>query len=295
MRRTTLIGLAPLGLLVLAGCSDAGIDGGAASETASSAPVVAADMAEAPSGELGALAGRPDIPATLPKMAYVFDYGFRLPGDAIAPLQQKHADMCEALGPYSCQIVSLSHSGDEGEYVQGRLQLAVAADKARAFGADLTQAAEQAGGKRVAATIAGEDLSKSIVDTEARLRSRVVLRDRLLEVLSTRRGTVAELVEAERSVAQVNAEIDQARSWLEEMNGRVAFSRLNIDYQSVAPAAGSFLAPIRGALGSLGTIFGGMVAILIVLGAVGLPMLAIALAVRRLRRRFGLRLSDEPA
>jgi hypothetical protein len=291
----TLIGLASLGLLVLAGCSDAGIDGGAASETASSAPVVAADMAEAPRGELGALAGRPDIPVTLPKMAYVFDYGFRLPGDGIAPLQRKHADMCEALGPYSCQIVSLSHSGDEGEYVQGRLQLAVAADKARAFGADLTQAAEQAGGKPVAATIAGEDLSKSIVDTEARLRSRVVLRDRLLEVLSTRRGTVAELVEAERSVAQVNAEIDQARSWLEEMNGRVAFSRLNIDYQSVAPAAGSFLAPIRGALGSLGTIFGSLVAVLIVLGAIGLPALAIVLAVRRLRRRFALRLSDEPA
>ncbi|MFM6829184.1 MAG: DUF4349 domain-containing protein, partial [Novosphingobium sp.] len=39
-----------------------------------------------------------------------------------------------------------------------------------------------AGGKEVASSISGEDLSKAIVDTEARLRARTLLRDRLMEV-----------------------------------------------------------------------------------------------------------------
>ena len=61
-------------------------------------------------------------------------------------------------------------------------------------------AADQAGAESFKADIRGEDLSKSIVDTEAGVRSRMALRDRLMEVLETRRGTVAQLVEAERSV-----------------------------------------------------------------------------------------------
>src|SRR5690606_6135336 len=111
-------------------------------------------------------------------------------------------------------------------------------------------------------------------------------RDRLLEMLQTRRGTVAELVEAERGVARVNEEIDQARSWLEEMKGRVAFSRLEIAYESSAPAAGAFLGPIRGALGPPGTIFGTMIAMLIVLLAVGGPLVLGAVGARRLKRRL---------
>lgn len=143
-----------------------------------------------------------------------------------------------------------------------------------------------AGGEQVTATIAGEDLSKSIVDTEARLRSRVVLRDRLLEVLETRRGKVSELVEAERSVAAVNEEIDQARSWLMEMQGRVAFTRINVDYRSGSPVAVGFFEPVRGALGSVGVILGGLLAALIVFGAVALPVGGLAYGVWRLRRRF---------
>ena len=277
------------GALALAACSEAG-DEAASYETAEAdsamAEAVADSAAEPAIGTLASLDSRPDIPATLPKIAYVFDYAFRLPGDDIAALQQRHADLCEAQGPYTCRILSMSHSGEEGEYASGALNLAVASDKARAFGGKLAEAAESAGGEQVAATIEGEDLSKAMVDTEAHLRTRVVLRDRLLEVLQTRRGTVAELVEAERGVARVNEEIDQARSWLAEMKGRVAFSRVEIAYKSSAPAAGAFLEPIRGAVGSLGTIFGTMVAVLIVLGAIGGPLVLGALGARRLRRRL---------
>ena len=232
----------------------------------------------------------PNIPkaSSMPQIAYVLAYGFRLAGSDIPALQQRHADLCESKGPLVCRIVSLNQSTDTGDESAGTLQLAVAASEARAFGKQLTTAAENADAEQFSAAISGEDLSKQIVDTEARLRARTLLRDRLMEVLATRRGTVTELVEAERGVAQVNEEIDQARSWLTQMKGRVAFSQIDIEYQSAVaqqPTRG-FMDPVRGAVSSLGTIFGSLLAVLIVLGAIGAPVLGGVLGVRQIARRI---------
>ena len=218
-----------------------------------------ADTSTETTSDIAALDSRNEIPVNLPRMAYIYEYGFRLAAENIADLQLRHADMCEARGPYVCQIVSQSHSGRvDDEYATGRLELAVRADVARAFGAELGGAAESWGGEQVTAAIIGEDLSKNMVDTEARLRSRIALRDRMMEVLRTRNGTVEELVEAERSVARINEEIDQARSWLDEMRGRVAYTRINIDYASAAtPASTSqILGLASAAISSIGTILG---------------------------------------
>jgi hypothetical protein len=233
------------------------------------------------------------IPQSAPKIAYIYSYGFRVPADRIAPMQQRHADMCEALGPQQCRIISMSNNGSEGEYARGDLQIAVVADRARAFGSSLAQAVEDADGEQVSAAISGEDLSKQMVDTEARLRARTALRDRLMEVLETRRGTVAELVEAERGVAQVNEEIDQARSWLAEMETRVAFSRINLGYESGVPESGGFMDPIRSAFGSLGSILGVFIAALIVITAIVLPIALIVFGLLYLRRRFWPREESE--
>jgi hypothetical protein len=264
----------------------------AAADTAENAvaemgsPPSQANRSASPGGEDASPILSSDIPVSLPKMAYVMDYGFRLGGEKIATLQQQHADMCEAQGPYSCRIISMTRTGDDEDEIAGELQLAVASDKARGFGALLSAAAAQADAEEFRADIQGEDVSKSIVDTEARVRSRIALRDRLMEVLRTRRGKVEELVEAERQVAAVNEEIDQAQSWLREQQGRVAFSRMTLTYESATPG-GSFLKPVEGAIGSLGSIFGMLLAFLIVVGAVALPVLAGVFGVRALRRKVG--------
>ena len=290
--RNSLKLLAPVSLLALVACSEAADDsagnaGLTQSEAEAPASEAAADaMSEAaPAASLPDLPGRSEIPITLPKMAYVFDYGFRLAGQAIAPLQQQHADMCEAQGPYTCRIVSLTRTGEDEDEIRGELQLEVASDKARGFGALLAAAAEAADADAFRANIQGEDLSKSIVDTEARLRSRIALRDRLMQVLETRKGKVEELVEAERQVAAVNEEIDQARSWLKEQQGRVAFSRMTLTYESAAPG-GSFSKPVKGALGSLGSIFGTIFAFLIVIGAIVGPLVLAVLGIRYMGRRM---------
>ena len=287
--RKVLFLLAPVSLIALAACSaESDESSGNAERATVMAPEAATDAAAAPTQEAaggGALSALPDIPVSLPQMAYAFDYGFRLAGEQIAPLQQQHADMCEAQGPDACRIVSMTRSGEDEDEIRGELQLAVASDKARGFGAMLTDAAEAADAEAFRANIQGEDVSKSLVDTEARLRSRIELRDRLMEVLRTRRGTVEELVEAERSVAAVNEEIDAARSWLAEQEGRVAYSRMTLSYESAEPGAG-FLKPVEKAVGSLGPLFGTIVAVLILLGAFAVPVLAVVFGVRALRRRM---------
>lgn len=228
-----------------------------------------------------------DIPTGMPQVAYRYAYGFRLPSDAIRPLQERHADMCEAKGPQVCRIISMDQAENEGDYAYGSLTLAVSSRDARGFGKDLATASGKVDGKLVSSSIEGEDLSKRIVDTEARLRARTVLRDRLMDVLRNRKGTVTELVQAERSVAQVNEEIDQANSWLAEMRGRVAFSTMTISYESGKPSAGGFIDPIRNAVNSLGSIFGSILSALIVLLAVLVPIGLLVWLGVRLWRRLG--------
>ena len=217
----------------------------------------------------------PESAITAPQIAYRYALGFRLPVEAIAPLQERHADMCEARGPNVCRIISMRQSDSDGDYAFGNLQIAVAASVARDFGKELEESSSNSDAELFSSSIEGEDLSRQIVNTEARLRARTLLRDRLMEILRNRDGSVEELVEAERGVAQVNQEIDQARSWLNEMRGRVAFSQMAISYESGSPRSGGFSEPITNAWGSLGAILGTIIAFLMMAVTAILPIAVI--------------------
>ncbi|MXO56510.1 DUF4349 domain-containing protein [Altererythrobacter gangjinensis] len=204
-------------------------------------------------------------------------------------MQVRHADQCEAKGSTICRIISMAQVDGEDGAGTGNQQLAIASPYARDFGKELTTSVADADGELITSTIDGEDLSKSLVDTKARLLARTVLRDRLIEVLRSRNGTVAELVEAERGVAQVNEEIDQARSWLSEMKGRVQFSQLHINYEAAPPIVQEdFAEPIFSAWSAKGSILGSMLAALLImapfLGPIGMLIWLVILVWRRLSR-----------
>ncbi len=277
-----------VGALALAACNEAGDQSATYGETAYEADTTAGfapDVAER-AADGSAIPELADIPITMPQLAYTYDYRWRLPSEEIGALQRRHATLCEQQGPGACQILGMSKTGEEADNVSGVLQMAVASRQARAFGALLEDEAQDAGAEQVAAEIASEELSKRIVDTEARLRARTELRDRLMEALETRNGTVEELVEAERSVARVNEEIDQARSWLAEMEGRVAYSRVTVHYETGVPITNDFMSPVEGAMGALGSILGYVVAALILIGSVALPIGLVIWGIRVGRRRF---------
>ncbi|MET0269572.1 MAG: DUF4349 domain-containing protein [Sphingomonas sp.] len=228
------------------------------------------------------------IAVSIPQIAYIYRYAFDVPGDSIAAVQDRHIALCDRLGPNGCRVIEMQRASGDAADASGSLKLTVRADLARAFGRALAEAAARAGGTQAESSIAAEDLSRQIVDTEARLRSRQALADRLMDLLRTRNGPVADLVAAERAVAEVQEEIDAARSWLAEARGRVATSTFELRYAG-GGSAGGFVAPLRGSIATMAGFLGQSMALLMQLAAVLLPWLlvggAIGYAARRWRGR----------
>jgi len=269
--------------LMLAGCGSAPDRAMRASEDLSVAPPAApAKQAALESG-----GDRQDaIPISQPQLAYSYRYGFRLPSNRVAETQQAHAAACEKLGVARCRVISLSRSGDEDRQY-GELKLSIDAKLARSFAADMGGIVSGKGGEQIDAGITAEDLSKQIVDTDARIRAKTLLADRLTQLLATRGGSVADLVEAERALSQVQEELDQARTWLAEMKGRVAMSDMTIAYSSTPTASSSLLSPVRDAISSAGEILGFSVGALIRFLVAALPWLLVLWGAVKLYRKLG--------
>jgi hypothetical protein len=134
----------------------------------------------------------------------------------------------------------------------------------RTFIAGLAAQADAAGGRVISENVASEDLTRQIVDTEARLRAQTALRDRLQELLRSRPGRLADLLEVERELARVQGEIDAVQSALAVMRTRVAMSELTLQYRSAPRSVGSdTFEPLRQAFANfLGIIVGGFAAII---------------------------------
>ena len=258
----------------------------AAEELDVAAPAPApADKTAAADAEGGA-AQSSAIPLSQPQLAYSYRYGFRLPSNRVAETQQAHSAACEKLGIARCRVISLSRSGDEDRQY-GELRLSIDAKLARSFAADLGGIVSGKGGEQIDAGITAEDLSKQIVDTDARIRAKTLLADRLTQLLATRGGSVADLVEAERALSQVQEELDQARTWLAEMKGRVAMSDMVIAYSSTPTASSSLLSPVREAISSAGEILGFSVGALIRFLVAALPWLLVLWGAVKLYRKLG--------
>jgi hypothetical protein len=200
------------------------------------APAPPTDKPPAPEEDGDAAQGAADpIAVAVPRVAYKYAYAFSLPGTAIPAAQRAHVALCDKLGPARCQVLGMESKSGDNESASGALRLRVDSGIARRFGDDLQGAIGRAGGHADSRSIEAEDVSKDMVDTAARLKQRELLVARLTEVLRTHNGKVGELVEAERSVAAAQEEIDQARGWLSELQARVAMSTIDVNYAAIAP------------------------------------------------------------
>ncbi|HEY0012074.1 MAG TPA: DUF4349 domain-containing protein [Allosphingosinicella sp.] len=249
---------------------------------------------EAPSAEPGRNPVAPDgaIAQTAPRIAYTYGYRFRLPSVAVAQLQERHLGLCRQLGDRRCRVLSMRRGeqsgGGEEDAASAALALEVAAPLAARFGAALTQSAGNAGGETIDRTIAAEDLSRQMVDTEARIRTRETLIRRLSALLETRSGNIEQAVQAERAINQAQEELDSARTWLAEMRGRVAMSKFEIGYDAVGATAVPERNAFAAAFATVGTVTVQSLAVLVLIGGLLAPWatigLLIWLAVRRHRR-----------
>lgn len=262
-------------LALLAGCKK--------SEPGGSAPMEAVETAAATPGDSA-------IKVSVPQIAYTYSYNFELAADRIADVQARHIALCDTLGQARCHVLGMRNGTHGGTATTSTLALKVDARAARAFSAELVKIVGASGGSESESSIESEDLSKQIVDTEAYLRSKQALAERLLVLLKTRNGSVADLVAAERSVAEVQGEIDTAQSWLAEARGRVSMSTFDLRYEPNGLIGRGFWASLSDSAGAMGGFFVRSLSLLIVVVAGLLPwgllIGAVVLAWRYARRRF---------
>ena len=239
-------------------------------------------------------APKPDNPAAgTPLLAYVFGATLELPARGVKATMSKHEAACRAAGPAVCQVLGSSvNADDDGQSVNGSMQIRAQPRWLETFRASLDGEARAAGGRLRGATVESEDLRRQIVDTDATLRAQKTLRDRLQALLKSRPGRLSDLLETERELARVQGVIDSAESELAVMRQRVATSLLNLTYQSRPNAVtGGTFAPVVGAITAfVSIVMAGVafiiraIAFLIPVGLVVAPLSWLFLRWRRRRR-----------
>ncbi len=209
-------------------------------------------------------------------LAYAYQTGLEIPSERLAGVMDSHAQACQAAGPRLCQLVGSNRSGDPQSYMEGYVSLRGEPQWLRTFMGGIAAQADAAGGRVVSQTTSTEDLTRAIVDTEARQRALTALRDRLQDLLRSRPGRLADLLEVERELARVQGEIDALQSSLAVMRTRVAMSELTLSYQSAPRPVGSdTFEPLRNAFANfLKIVVTGFAAIITIIAGL-LPFLIV--------------------
>lgn len=209
-------------------------------------------------------------------LAYRYSFGLRAPAAAVQPLVQQHQQACEAAGPSVCQIVNSNVSEAGPDRISARLVIRAEPGWLATFRAGLESDAENAGGEVTSSSQSAEDLTRPILDTEARLEAQTHLRDRLMGLLERPGADIEDLIRVERELARVNGDIESATAQLRVMRARVAMSIADLTYQSeIRPISQSTVNPVAEAFRDFAGIVLNGLAVVIRLIAGILPWLII--------------------
>lgn len=182
-------------------------------------------------------------------LAYRYGYGLELPASAVKPTADKHMQACQNAGPSKCQIMGSSSNNFSDDNIRANLSLRAEPDWLKTFVAEMRQDIETSKGRLTSATTSVEDLTRSILDTDARLKAQTTLRTRLEGLLATRNAELPDLLALERELARVQGEIESATANLRALRARVSMSVVDINYASQQQAVSrSAFAPVGVAL-----------------------------------------------
>lgn len=268
----------------------------AAADAAAAAAPPSAMMAPASPAGAPASPNTPPPPAAVQaaSIAYVYRYGLELPVDRAPALMSRHEQACIAAGPAVCQVIGSESSRYGRDELTAQLEIRATPAFLTGFRARLAGDAEAAGGRVAMAATDSEDLTRALVDTEARLRALTTLRDRLQQLLATRSGPLEQLLATERELARVQGELDASRSTLEVMRTRVATSRLIITYTAQGQLApDSAFRPVTEALDNALAVFMSVIGALILFLAGVLPLLIVVVPLAWLGLRWRRRIRAE--
>ena len=209
-------------------------------------------------------------------IAYSHSLGMRLPVAAIEPTLQGHIDACNKAGPTVCMVTNSWMNAYSEDSASASLNLRATPDWIEQFLNGVDAEAEAAKGEITNRQTTAEDLTVSIIDTDARLKAQQTLQARLEQLLADRPGKLGELLETERELARVNGEIDSLKSTLAALRLRVSMSQLSVNYETKRnPVSQGALEPLARALGDFFYNLSGALAAVITAFAVGLPWLVL--------------------
>lgn len=225
-------------------------------------------------------ANQPAGPAPTLYLAYSYSMGLELPAQSLTSLVDRHVQTCQAAGPRLCQLIGTNVSGDPESSMNGYLSVRAEPSWLQTFMHGIAAQADAAGGKILSSATNTVDLTREIVDTEARLRAQTALRDRLQRLLESHPGRLSDLLEVERELARVQGDIDSVQSTLAVMRTRVAMSELALNYQSAPKSLRSdTFRPLGDALaGFLGIVVQGFAAILVIIAGL-LPFVIVLIPI----------------
>lgn len=215
-------------------------------------------------------------PVVAPSIAYAYRFGLELPAEAAPKMMARHEQACIAAGASACQVIGSNSSRVGRDSVEARLEMRATPAYVARFRAALDGEARGAGGRVAQQAVESEDLTRQLVDTEARMRAMETLRDRLQQLLATRSGPLEQLLQVERELARVQGELDATRSALAVMRTRVQTSRLDVTYSAAGQLAPDSAArPVVDALNSASYAFMSSLGVLILFLASALPVLLV--------------------
>lgn len=226
--------------------------------------------------------------ATAAQIAYSYEIAYDLDAGDAAAVQERHLALCRALGPARCQLVRTSTSGaSEDAMATDQTLLLVDARIAAEFTRRLDAVATEAGGTVRQRQTVAEDVTKQVIDVDARVRAKQALAERLLALIRTADGKVGDLVQAERAYAETQGELEAARGELAALRQRVRMSQVTISYGRDAP--GGALAPVRSSFRSAGETLADSLATLVTVVIAAAPWALLLAVLLWLRRRLGWR------
>ncbi|MES2553389.1 MAG: DUF4349 domain-containing protein [Pseudomonadota bacterium] len=139
-----------------------------------------------------------------------------------------------------------------------------------------------------------EDKTDQVIDADARIKNMTELRDRLRSMLASGKGSLKDIVEVERELANTQAQLDSIAGVRKALAQETDLVAVTIDFQATASLRETgFFAPVARAWDESGQVMMASVAAIISFLAAVLPWLAIVLplfiGVRRLWRKFRAR------
>ena len=207
-------------------------------------------------------------------LAYRYGYGLVMPSTAVKSTADKHMQICRDAGPSKCQITGSNANNYSDEDIRANLSLRAEPKWLESFIADMKTDIAEVKGRVESENTSVEDLTRAILDTDARLKAKRTLRTRLEALLATRDAKLPDLLTLERELARVQAEIESATANLKALRARVSMSVVTINYSSERAAISrSSLSPIGEALKDFVGILSASLAAFIRMLAVILPWL----------------------